>query len=142
MDNEALYAAVSAELLAGHPVTGAYPVGTDADDTAALAQINLANVVRDRPTIPATEILEIIIANPGEWNALTASEQTMVSMILDLNPSVPTAAGSPARTALVAILGAATVAAIGAAIPETVSQATALGLPVIIIGDIQNARAL
>jgi len=137
MTNEELYSTIAAELVAGHPVTGAY----DVDDTVVVAQLNESNVVRDRPTIPAAEILEVIIANPAEWEALTAGQQTMVSMILDLNPAVPTQPGAAARTALTAILGATTVAAVGAIIPETVSQATALGLPVIILGDVQNARA-
>jgi hypothetical protein len=132
------YVAIKAELDAGHPVTGAY----NADSTLATAEMNALNIVRDRPIIPAAEILEHIIANPSEWNAMTSSEQTMTSMILDLNPEVPTESGTPARTALIAILGASTGAAIGAAIPETVSQATALGFGVVRVGDIQNARAL
>lgn len=133
------YAALKAELDAGHPVTGAYDA---VDDNIALTQINAVNVVRDRPTIPAAEILEFIIDNPVEWEALTTGEQTMVSMILDLNPSVPTASGASARTALVAILGTVTKAAIAAAIPETVSQSVALGFGNVILGDVQNARAL
>jgi hypothetical protein len=136
MTNEELYASINVELLAGHPVTGAY----DADDVVALAELIAVNVVRDRPTVPAAEILETIIANPSEWNTLTSSEQTMVSMILDLNSSVPTALNSPARTALIAILGANTVADVGAIIPETVSQSVALWERTLQLGDVQNGR--
>jgi hypothetical protein len=138
MTNEELYASISVELIAGHPVTGAY----DADDIVALSELKAVNIVRDRPTVPAAEILEQIIANPSEWNALTSGEQTMISMILDLNKSVPTDAASPARVALIAILGASTVAAVGAIIPETVSQSVALWTRDIQLGDVQNGRAV
>lgn len=133
---EAEYLRLKGVLAGGHPVNGAY----DPDHAIAVTQINALDVPRDRPTIPSTEILEHIMATPAEWESLTVGQQTMVSMILDQNRSVPTAVDAPARVALIAILGTTQKAAIAAAIPEIVSHATEQGFPVIIIGDVENAR--
>ena len=56
---------------------------------------------------------------------------------------MPTKAGSPARTQLIAILGSATKAAIAAKISETVSRAVAVGIAnQISMGDIEYVRSL
>ena len=138
MTNDEKYAAIKAVLDVDHPVSGPW----DADDAVALAQAKVEDIVRDRPTIPSVEVLEYIMGTPSEWNALTNSEREMVGIILDQNREVPTAAGTPARVALIAILGTTQKAAIAAAIPETVSIEATIDAGAWSLGDIQNARAL
>ena len=58
------YQALKTELLAGHPVTGAY----DADDALAADQLNAVNVTAQREVISASDIFETIgqaADNPG-----------------------------------------------------------------------------
>ena len=142
MDNDEKAAILKTELDAGHPVTGAY----DADDTLALAQCNAVNVIRDRAFLSAIVIFDEILKQKIEWDLIaTDGDRELVQAILDVNRDrgISTLAGSPARTQLVAILGANTKAAIALLIPETVSQMTVLGLGASIkVGSVQNARAL
>lgn len=130
------YVALRAELDAGHPDTGPY----DADDSIALQQIELVNRVMDRPTIPAAEIFDEILKQPGEWALVADADRELVLEILRIYPNIPTAAGTPARAQLIAALGTTTKAAIGAMIPITVSRTTELGYSRMKLGDIQNAR--
>jgi len=142
MDNDEKAAILRAELDAGHPVTGAY----NADDFIATAECNAVNIVRDREILSAIVIFDEILKEKAEWDAVAAdADRELVLAILDVNRDrgISTLAGSPARTQLIAILGAVTKAAIAALIPETVSQMTVLGLGESIkIGSVQNARAL
>ena len=138
MTNAERYAAIKAVLDVDHPTSGAW----DVDDILALAQAKAEDIVRDRLTIPSVEILNYILETPSEWNALTDSERQMVGIILDQNREVPTSAGTPARAALIAILGTTQKAAIAAAIPETVSIEATIDAGAWSLGDIQNARAL
>lgn len=103
---------------------------------------NTPSVVRDRATVPSTEIFTECMRESAEWTALSADDRQMARDILNIWENIPTQSGDPARTQLIAILGTNTKAAIAALIPETVSPATNAGFPVLCIGDIQNARAL
>ena len=141
-DNNERAATLKTELDAGHPTTGAYNV----DDTLALAECNAVNVVRDRSHLASALIFDEILKEKGEWDAIpTDNDRQWVRDILNVNQElgVPTAAGSPARTELIATLGAVTKAAIALIIPETVSQMDVIGLGTSIqLGELQNARAL
>ncbi len=136
------YTVLKTELDAGHPVTGAY----NADDSLALAECNAVNVTRDREFLPSATIFDAILDEKTEWDAIPAdADRQWVRDILTINSEqgISTISGSPARTELIATLGTATKAAIALLIPETVSQMTVLGFGAeIILGDIQNARAL
>lgn len=138
--NPSNYPALAAELLAGHPVSGAY----DPDPQLAADQINALDTVVDKEHLPSALIFDAIINNKGEWDAMTADDREWVRNVLDFNSAagVPTATGTPARTTLVAILGTATKAELAAQIAETVSRATELGFGFVITDDVQNARNL
>lgn len=122
------------------------PANAGRTDEEVVDWCNTATVVRDKATIPSSEIFEICISddNVGEWEALTADQRQLVRDILVVyaNDGVPTAAGTAARSRLVAILGTSTKQDIAAVIPETVSPADNAGLGAVNLGDVQNARAL
>jgi len=134
------YVALRAELDAGHPVSGVYNV----DDQLAADQMNVVDVVTDQEFIPSATIFDAILNNKAEWEALVADDRQWVRDILTINSEegVPTLAGTPSRTQLIAILGTNTKAEIALAIPHTISRATELSFGKIIIGDVQNARAI
>lgn len=118
------------------------PANADRTDVEVVDWCNTASVVRDKTTIPSTVIFTECLRENAEWAALTADQRQEVRDILTVFDAVPTASGQPARTRLVAILGTNTKQAIAALIPETVSPAVNAGLGSVIIGDVQNARAL
>jgi hypothetical protein len=97
-------------------------------DAELVTWLNEATVTRDRASIPSSEILRAIIAQPAEWSALTAQAREIVQLMLTVNGSIPTESGTPERTALIAILGTNTKAAVAAMIPETVSRAVGAGI--------------
>lgn len=118
------------------------PSNGAATDEAVVDWCNTPSVVRDKATLPSTVIFTECLRESAEWAALTADQRQEVRDILTVWDEIPTTAGEPARTRLVAILGTSTKAAIAALIPETVSPAVNAGLGRVIIGDVQNARAL
>jgi hypothetical protein len=105
-----------------------HPTHAATSDEDMVTWLNEATVTRDRASIPSGEILRAVIAQPAEWSALTAQAREMVQLLLTVNGSIPTAAGTPERTALIAILGTNTKTAIAAMIPETVSRAVGAGI--------------
>ena len=118
------------------------PSNALATDEEVVTWCNTPSVVRDKATIPSTEIFTECLREAAEWAGLTDGDRQEVRDILTVFDDVPTAAGSPARTRLIAILGTNTKAAIAAIIPETVSPAVDADLGSVVIGDVQNARAL
>jgi len=131
------YVALKAELDAGHPDTGVYNV----DDFLALAQINLANRTRVKLSMTGREVREQ--TDNTEYNALSAALQgnwiafTQPNAILDPRP------GSVDEQITFSIFAAGTTRTnLATARNETVSRAVELGFGDVIIGDIQNARAL
>lgn len=105
-----------------------HPTHASTTDAEMVAWLNEEVVTRDRNTLASSEILKTIIENRAEWVALTEQNRQMVNMVLTVNSSVPTKAGTSERTALVAILGTNTKSALAAKIPETVSRAVAAGI--------------
>ena len=105
-----------------------HPTHAVTSDVDMVTWLNAATVTRDRASIPSSEILRAIIAQPAEWSALTAQAREIVQLMLTVNGSIPTESGTPERAALIAILGTNTKAAIAAAIPETVSRAVGAGI--------------
>jgi len=111
-------------------------------DEDVVTWCNTPSVVRDRATIPSTEIFTECLRESAEWTAMTADDRQEVRDILTVWDNIPTEAGSPARTRLIALLGTNTKAALAGIIPETVSPAENAGLGTVIIGDVQNARSI
>ena len=118
------------------------PANAAKSDEDVVTWANTPSVVRDRATVPSTEVFTECLRESAEWGAMTADARQEVRDILTVWDDIPTAAGSPARTRLIALLGTNTKAALAAIIPETVSPAVDAGLGNVIIGDVQNARAL
>jgi len=130
-------AALKAELLAGHPGTGAYDAG---DDEVAAGQLNVVNRTRNRPTVEGSEILNA--TDDTEYGALTAGQKTdwlNLCGIEEINTASGVAKqmeadlfgpGTTTRTNLVAVRN------------EDVSRAVEIGLGTIRVGHVQEARLL
>ena len=118
------------------------PANAAKSDEDVVSWCNTASVVRDRATVPSTEVFTECLRESAEWGALTADARQEVRDILTVWDDIPTVSGSPARTRLIALLGTNTKAAIAAIIPETVSPAVDADLGTVYLGDVQNARAL
>ena len=132
------YPALKAELDAGHPVSGAY----NADDQLAADQINLADVSRIRSNMTGAEILAA--TDTTEYAALTDAAKAQFLSFTSGNDTIDPAVGGIAQEIIVDIFGggSVTVTTLGLLRQETISRATELDFGTVIIGDIQNARAL
>lgn len=129
------YAALKAELLAGHPVTGAY----DADDTVAAGQLNALNRTRVRGSMSGDDLFQQ--TDSTEFAALTDAKKQLWLAFCGRDSVNP----SGANVVFVQWVfggGSATVTALNAARQEAISRATELGLPVIREGHVQQARAM
>ena len=132
------YPALQAELLAGHPISGAY----DADDQLAADQINALDVTRIRANMTGAQIIEA--TDTAEYAALTDPKKSQFLAFVAGNETINPESGGIAQEILVDIFGggSATITALSALRQETISRATELDFGLVIIGDIQNARAL
>lgn len=131
------YVALRAELDAGHPITGAYNV----DDQLAADQINVLDVEVNKITT-SEEAADATDAT--EFNALSADAQSLWVGVLGWD-SINLNAGIGLATATGIWAGAAgtiTRPALIATTTHFVSRATELSFGTVILGDIQNARAL
>lgn len=118
------------------------PANAAKTDEDVVTWCNTPSVVRDRATVPSTEVFTECLRENAEWSTMTADERQEVRDILTVWDDIPTEAGSPARTRLIALLGTNTKAAIAAIIPETVSPAVNADLGTVHLGDVQNARSI
>jgi len=118
------------------------PANAGRTDAEVVTWCNDPTVTRDRDRVTTEEVFTECLRQNAEWDALTAEQRQVVRDICTVYEGVPTQSGDPARATLIAVLGTNTKAAIAALIPETVSPATNAGLGTVIIGDVQNARAL
>lgn len=134
------YAALKT-LISTHP---SWPSVSDED---LLVWVTDDSVVsRDKESLPNEQILATILssaATRAEFAALSDTDKGIIRDILYVGSSVPTAAGSPARDAIVAIYGAGsnTIQALASQISETISRAENAGIiGTIRLGDIEFAR--
>ncbi len=127
-------AALKAELLAGHPDTGAY----SGDATAAAAELNVENRTMPRATVTGSEVLNAI--DEPEFLALTDGQRERVWNILHLGTLDPW--GMEAKL-LLGLFGAGstTIAAMADVRIEAISRAAELRLEVVDAGHVQRARA-
>lgn len=112
-------------------------------DVDMLAWVKEEVISVDKDTLSSGTIFAAILNHRNEWNALSATDREFVKDILYIHSGegVPTAAGSPARTQLISILGANTKAELAGAISTLVSRAVAAGIADNIrLGDIEYAR--
>ncbi|HUT92498.1 MAG TPA: hypothetical protein VMY37_23595 [Thermoguttaceae bacterium] len=126
-------AALKAELLAGHPGTGAY----DDDAAVAAGQLNAVNRTRNRASMTGSEIINAVV--PSEWNALTDAERQTVWNILHLGDVNPFGVEATLLTSTFGA-GSATITALAAARKDDVSRADELGLGTVYPGHVENAR--
>ncbi len=133
------YAALAAELTAGHPDTGAYD---DADAQLAANQINAVNRKKNKTHMSASEIFEAI--DEGEYDALTEGAKRRVDLLLGLGDSIAIEPGTRARTWLLGMFGGgtATRATLVAIVQEDASRAQELGFGRVRGGDVEKARAI
>ena len=125
--------ALKAELAGGHPVTGAY----NADDALAAAELNVVNQTQNRPVMTGSEVMQAI--DKGEFNALSASNRQQVWDVLHLGTINPF--GVEADLFVNAFdAGSASITALQALRKLDVSRAVAIGLGIVKVGHIQEAR--
>lgn len=112
-------------------------------DEDMLIWINEEVVSVDKDSLSSGSIFASVLNNRDEWTALSATDREFVKDILYIHSGegVPTSAGSPARTQLIAILGANTKSELAGQISSLVSRAVAVGIAGNIrLGDIEYAR--
>jgi hypothetical protein len=128
-------AALKAELLTGHPETGAY----DANDALAAGQLNAVNRTRNVVSVEGQQVFEA--APPAEYNALTADQKQVFLAICGMGTILVN--GTNTKAALLAMFGdgTATRTNLAALQTESVSRATELGFGVIKVGYVQQARS-
>ena len=98
-------------------------------------------VTRNKTTMSAETIRDIVLIDTTEWLALTDAGRSTVNMILAVGGDIPVEVGTPTRDALQDILGTNTKAALGAALPEDVSRLVDAGLPAQVTeGEVAFAR--
>ena len=136
--NPSQYAALQTELLASHPITGAY----NADDQLAADQINALDITRIKANMTGAEIIEAV--DSTEYAALTDPQKANFLSFTSGNETINPQAGGIAQEILVDVFGggSVTITTLGLLRQETISRATELDFGFVIIGDIQNARAL
>ncbi|MBT8147293.1 MAG: hypothetical protein KJN90_10605 [Gammaproteobacteria bacterium] len=130
------YQALKAELLAGHPTTGAY----DADAAVAATQLNAENRPYVIPSMPGHALLDL--TDPTEYQALTEGEKAQW-LALTGHDTVNTEVDGMAQIIGMDIFGAGTTASnIGSARSTTVSRAVELNLGLVRAGDVEYARSI
>lgn len=132
------YPVIQAELVAGHPITGAY----DVDDQIAADQLNALNREEIRASMTGPEIFDN--TDPTELNALTGDQRREWYGFCGIDSHNPEVGGL-AQQVVVGLFGGASVTAtnLDTARRVPISRAKELGISgVIKIGDVQNARAL
>jgi len=133
------YVALRAELddSGGHPITGPYSL----DDATAVDELNAVNLTRTKSSVSGADAFQV--TDSGEFDVLTdvaRSEWLSLCAIDNVDPSNGTPAAATASRLFGG--GSTTLANLIAFRTENISRAVELGFGVIVIGDVQNARAL
>jgi len=119
-------------------VSGAY----NADDQLAADQINALDVSRIKANMTGAQIIDSV--DSTEYAALSDNKKAQFLSFTSGNETINPAQGGIAQEILVDIFGggSVTITTLGLLRQETISRATELDFGFVIIGDIQNARAL
>jgi hypothetical protein len=126
-------------LIITHPQ---WPSVTNAD---LVTWVNNKIISKEHETLPSGTVLSTILSYTAEWTPISDANKQLVRDILYTfsGEGIPTAAGTPARSALVAILGTNTKSALAAAISYTISRAENIGIiEPVAIWHIEEARRL
>ncbi|MEE9185243.1 MAG: hypothetical protein V3U39_12330 [Acidimicrobiia bacterium] len=127
-------AALKAELLAGHPETGAY----SGNASVAAAQLNLENCSQNKASLTGNELFTSTDA--GEFTALTdPAKQMWVSWCS--TDRDPRNANNVAFVNYIFGAGSVTMAALAALRTEAISRAQELDFGAVDPGHVQRARA-
>ncbi len=128
-------AALKAELLSGHPDTGAY----DVDDTIAASQLNAVNRTRNVASVTGQDLFEA--TTETDRNALTAADTTLFLGIIGMGEILVN--GTNTKAALLSMFGPLTDtrANLAALQKEGISRAVEIELGVVKAGHVQQARA-
>ncbi len=128
-------AALAVELAAGHPGTGAY----NADDALAAAELNAANRTRIVGSMSGDAIFAA--TDEAEFNALTDAKKTFWMAFCGRDSIDPAGSANVSLVNWIYGAGSDTLTALAAARTETISRATELGLGVVRVGNVGEARA-
>ena len=132
------YAALNAELIAGHPDTGPYNL----DNQIAADELNLVNRERNRVSMSGLEVkqaFDLDVTTRGEWAALTDTKKSQILALVsrdDLDPF-----GVDAMLFQdIAATATATKAQLLVLRVESVSRAVETGFGVVSSADVDAAR--
>lgn len=125
---------LKAELLAGHPDTGAY----DTDDAVAADQLNVVNRSIDKATMTGSEVFNAI--DQAEFTALNNSQEAQIWNVLSMGVLNPFGLEASIFTSLFGA-GSNTITKLKADRTIAVSRAAELGLGFVKVGYVKQARA-
>ena len=131
------YAALAAELIAGHPTTGAY----DADSAIAAGQLNTVNRPHTIPSMSGKQLMDNTDAT--EYDALSDVKKSQW-LAFTGHDEVDTSVGGMGQTVGIDVFGAGSQTAtnIADARSTTISRAQELEFGYVSPGDVEYARAL
>ncbi|MHC4526417.1 MAG: hypothetical protein ACYS29_00960 [Planctomycetota bacterium] len=126
--------ALKAELLAGHPDTGAY----DADDVIAAAELNAVNRSKNKSSMTGSEIINAL--DKTEYLALSDADTARVWQICHLGTINPFGVEADLFINIFGG-GSASIAALQDARKDDASRAVEIGLGVVFPTHVTSARA-
>ena len=130
------YQALADELIAGHPITGAY----SADDATALGELKAQNRTRPLASLSGDEVFNA--TDNSEFIALTDHKQLLWVSFTSKDSIDPFSTTNVAFVDHVFGTSSTTKSNLATLRVVTASRAEELGLGDVVLGDIQNARAL
>jgi len=128
--------ALKAELLSGHPVTGAY----DADNAIAADQLNAVNRSRNLSSLDGDQIFAATDAT--EFGGLTDVKKQLWLAFCGRQTIDPFGTANVAFVNWIFGTGATTVSALASLRTEGISRATELGFGNVRPGTVEQARAI
>lgn len=126
---------LKAELLAGHPDTGAY----NADDAIAADEINVVNRTVNKTSMTGSEVANAI--DIAEFDALSAGDEQLVWNVIHIGDINPFGVEATIFTAVFGG-GSTTITTLAAVRKTDVSRAVELGIGPVKPGHVAEARRL
>ena len=132
------YAALNAELIAGHPDTGVYNV----DNQIAADQLNVVNRERNRTSMSGLEVkraFDLDVTTRAEWAALTDTKKSQILALVSRDDLDPFGVDKMLFQDIAAT-ATATKAQLLVLRVESVSRAVEIGFGVVTSADVDAAR--